>query len=173
MGILQRWFGDGEGPWRPADQPARWEAFGPRPQRQPRDWKFNQPRVGAVVLWVISAWFGIQAIQMFNLMSGFWGPFIGSKGDFWLLYDLVITVATGLGGWYFWRKGDTTNPTWPSGPPPGGNPRPWMPGPSMPPPTFRGPSEPKPYSIAPGWYPDPWGIGGRWWDGECWTSHTR
>jgi hypothetical protein len=35
-----------------------------------------------------------------------------------------------------------------------------------------GPTEPKPYSTAPGWYPNPWGRGNRWWDGERWTRET-
>jgi hypothetical protein len=36
-----------------------------------------------------------------------------------------------------------------------------------------GPSEPRPTNAAPGWYPDPWGVGTRWWNGTNWTPMTN
>jgi hypothetical protein len=130
-----------------------------RPPQPPG--RVNWHRVIAIVLWVVSAWYAVQAIQVLNLLSGFWGPFIGTKGQLWLLYAIAVGVAAGLGGWHLWRKGNTTAPG------PGSKPGPWI-APKPP----AGPTEPKPYSTTPGWYPNPWGMGKRWWDGAHWTRET-
>lgn len=154
-------------PWGPGQNPAsypnQWQHYGPpgSPQYRPPSKQMNRYKVGAIVCWVVSAWFAIQSIQIINIMSGFWGPFVGTRGDVELLYTLVVTGATGVGGWYLWRKGNSAVPARTSGPqtaPPG-----------------PGPSEPKPYPADPGWKPDPWGGAGQWryWDGQCWTPHYR
>jgi len=39
-------------------------------------------------------------------------------------------------------------------------------------PALGGPTQPLPSDPRPDWYKDPWGVGSRWWDGQCWTGHT-
>jgi hypothetical protein len=159
----------------PSQYPNQWQQYGPpgQPQYRPPQRQINRYKAGAIVCWIVTVWFTIQAIEALALLNGFWGPFIGTRETFALLYCIVLAVASGLGGWYLWRKGGG-NPILPTGPfssNPGGNP-----GPGMPPPgSFAGPSEPRPYSPEPGWKPDPWGGVGQWryWNGQSWTPHFR
>jgi hypothetical protein len=106
--------------------------------------------------------FGSQACSQENSGLGAMAVFLTL--GVWVAVDVILFVI------YYVMKGSGTQRAWSTSA--GWNRRRWQAPPPQPLSPRRGPTEPKPYSTAPDWYPDPWGVGNRWWDGQSWTEET-